>query len=169
MPARSEPDSTTGREPAVSWREATPADAVALRDLERVANVAGLAQVFAGLPFPDEGVLARWRATLVEPGVRVLMTEVAFVCWDAEGRLRYLAVHPDHWGAGLAREAMGHAVAAIRAAGQLPTLWVLAANDRARRLYTHLGWEPTGRERAAEWPPYPTEQQLCLRESAHGR
>ena len=153
----------------MSWREATAADAVALRDLEREANVAGLAHVFAGLPFPDAGVLARWEATLAEPGVRVLMTEVAFVCWDAAGRVRYLAVHPDHWGAGLARDGLGLAVAAIRAAGTTPTLWVLAANQRARRLYAHLGWEPTGGERAAEWPPYPTEQQLRLRESGHGR
>jgi hypothetical protein len=34
---------------------------------------------------------------------------------------------------------------------------VLRENTRARGLYEHLGWAPTGREQAAEWPPYPVE------------
>ena len=142
---------------------ATGDDAVALRDLERAANLMGLAHVFGDLPFPDEGVLARWHQTLAEPMVTVLMTDVAFTSWDADGRLRHLAVHPDHWGAGLAREGVSLAVAGIRSAGRTPVLWVLAANHRARGLYEHLGWQPTGREQPAEWPPYPTELELTLR------
>ncbi len=145
------------------WRNATVADAVALRDLERAANLVGLAHVFEGLPFPDDGVLARWQATLADPEVTVLLTEGAFTSWDDAGRLRHLAVHPDHWGAGLAREGVELAVTWIRAAGRVPVLWVLAANHRARGLYEHLGWEPTGREQRAEWPPYPTELELTLR------
>jgi GNAT superfamily N-acetyltransferase len=152
----------------VTWRIAGPDDAVPLRDLEREANLVALAHVFAGLPFPDEGVLDRWRATLAEPGVTVLRTDVAFVCWDADGRVRHLAVHPDHWGTGLAREGVELAVAGIRAGGRDPVLWVLAANHRARALYEHLGWEPTGREQPAEWAPYPTEIELGLPESVHG-
>jgi GNAT superfamily N-acetyltransferase len=147
----------------MSWRTATLDDAVALRDLEREANVAGLAHVFPGLPFPDAGVLARWEATLAEPGVNVLLTEAAFTCWDATGRLRHLAVHPDRWGTGLARQGVELAVAGIRSSGLVPVLWVLAANQQARGLYEHLGWEPTGREQPAEWPPYPTELELALR------
>jgi GNAT superfamily N-acetyltransferase len=147
----------------MTWRTATPGDAIALRDLERAANRIGLAHVFGDLPFPDEGVLARWEATLVDASVTVLMTEVAFTSWDADGRLRHLAVHPDHWGQGLAREGVQLAVAGIRAAGRTPVLWVLAANHRARGLYDHLGWAPTGRQRPAEWPPYPTELELALR------
>lgn len=153
----------------MSWRAATPDDAVALRDLERVANVVGLAHVFAGLPFPDEGVLARWTETLDDPAVTVLMTEGAFTSWDTAGRLRHLAVHPDQWSQGLAREGVELAVAGIRSSGRTPTLWVLDANHRARGLYAHLGWEATGREREAEWPPHPTELELRLPESAHGR
>ena len=152
----------------MTWRTATLADAVALRDLEREANLVGLAHVFSGLPFPDDGVLARWEATLAEPGVTVLVADAALTCWDTSGRLRHLAVHPDHWGTGLAREAVELAVTGIRAAGQTPVLWVLAANHRARGLYDHLGWEPTGREQPAEWPPYPTELEYRLPESAHG-
>jgi GNAT superfamily N-acetyltransferase len=153
----------------VTWRTATPDDAVALRDLEREANLVGLAHVFPGLPFPDEDVLTRWRATLAEPGVTVLMTDDAFTSWDEAGRLRHLAVRPDRWGQGLAREGVELAVAAIRASGRTPTLWVLDANRRARAVYEHLGWEPTGRQRPAEWPPYPTELELGLPQSAHGR
>jgi GNAT superfamily N-acetyltransferase len=155
----------------VTWRRATPEDAVALRDLEREANLVGLANVFDGLPFPDEGVLARWRATLADPAVTVLMTSFAFTSWDDSGRLRHLAVHPDHWGRGLAREGVELAVAGIRESGRTPTLWVLVANQRARGLYEHLGWEPTGREQRAEWPPYPLELELTvgLPESRHGR
>ena len=96
------------------------------------------------------------------------MTEAAFTSWDDTGRLRHLAVHPDHWGTGLAREGVGLAVEDIRAAGRTPVLWVLVANHRARGLYEHLGWEPTGREQPAEWPPYPVEIELRLPESTHG-
>jgi hypothetical protein len=39
---------------------------------------------------------------------------------------------------------------------------------RARDLFEHLGWEPTGREQPAEWPPYPTELEYRLPEFAHG-
>jgi GNAT superfamily N-acetyltransferase len=160
-----------GGRSAVTWRHATQADAGALRDLEREANLVGLAHVFPAeeFPFPDDGVLARWRATLAEPGVTVLLTEGVLTSWDDGGRLRHLAVHPDHWGTGLAREGVALAVAGIRAAGRTPTLWVLVANHRARGLYEHLGWEPTGREQVAEWPPYPREIELRLPESAHGR
>jgi GNAT superfamily N-acetyltransferase len=158
-----------GGRAAVTWRPAGPDDAVALRDLERAANLVGLAHVFAGVPFPDEGVLARWEATLADPEVTVLMTDAAFTSWDASGRLRHLAVHPDHWGTGLARQGVALAVAAIRAAGGTPVLWVLDANHRARRLYEHLGWVPTGRERRAEWPPHPAELELRMPESGHGR
>ena len=147
----------------MSWRPAAAGDAVALRDLERAANVVGLAHVFSGLAFPDDGVLARWRATLADPTVTVLMTDAAFTSWDTGGRLRHLAVHPDHWGTGLAREGVELAVAGIRRAGRTPVLWVLAANHRARGLYEHLGWAPTGREQPAEWPPYPIELELALR------
>ena len=152
----------------MTWRTATLADAVGLRALEREANLAALGHVFGDLPFPDEAVLARWEATLADPAVTVLMTEVSFTSWDDEGRLRHLAVHPDRWGAGLAREGVELAVAAIRASGRTPTLWVLADNHRARGLYDHLGWESTGREQRAEWPPYPTELELTLKRSGLG-
>lgn len=150
----------------MTWRPAGPDDAVTLRDLERAANLVGLRHVFGDRPFPDAGVLARWQEALADPAVTVLLRPEAFTSWDTAGRLRHLAVHPDHWGTGLAREAVELAVAGIRGT---PTLWVLAANHRARGLYVHLGWVPTGLVQDAEWPPYPQELQLHLPESGHGR
>jgi GNAT superfamily N-acetyltransferase len=158
-----------GGRAAVTWRPALPADAVALRDLEREANLVALAHVFGDLPFPDQGVLRRWQETLADPAVTVLMTPVAVTSWDTDGRLRHLAVHPDHWGTGLARAGVALAVSGIRALSVVPRLWVLEDNHRARALYDHLGWAPTGRTQRAEWPPYPLELELSLTESAHGR
>jgi GNAT superfamily N-acetyltransferase len=158
----------------MTWRPATPDDATALRDLEREANLVGLAHVFpaADFPYPDEAVLAQWAATLDDPSVATeVYTDpepVAFAAYDATGRIRHLGVRPDRWGSGLARQAVERSVVGIRASGREPTLWVLVANHRARGLYEHLGWKPTGREQAAEWPPYPTEIELHLPESAHG-
>jgi hypothetical protein len=34
-------------------------------------------------------------------------------------------------------------------------LWCLEANQRARRLYEHLGWVDTGERKPTKWPPYP--------------
>jgi GNAT superfamily N-acetyltransferase len=152
----------------VSWRPATAEDAEALRDLERAANEAGLAHVFVGRPFPDDEVLARWRATLAEPGVSVRLHEDAFTSWDTDGRVRHLGVHPRAWRTGLGREAVALAVDGIRASGASPYLWVLELNTRARGLSEHLGWQAAGDTRSAEWPPYPTELRMRLPESGHG-
>ena len=63
------------------------------------------------------------------------------------------------------------ATAARTAAASHPSEFETAplyAHHRARALYEHLGWEPTGREQPAEWPPYPTELEYRLPEFAHG-
>ncbi len=147
------------------FREATEADAVALRDLERAANLASLGHVFPPdrYPYPADDVLARWTLVLGEPGARTLVRDgVAVVCHDL-GTLRHLAVHPDHWGRGWGRRCVEVAVAAMAAAGTAhPRLWVLTDNHRARGLYEHLGWRPTGVTREAAWPPYPEEQEYAL-------
>lgn len=151
----------------MTWRAATGEDAATLRDLERAANLVALRHVFGDRPFPDAEVLARWQALLADADVTVLLRPEALTSWDAAGRLRHLAVHPDHWGRGLGREGVELAEAAVRAAGRTPTLWVLRENHRARRLYARLGWEPTGDTQPAEFPPYPEE--LLLRGSPRGR
>jgi GNAT superfamily N-acetyltransferase len=150
----STPVSTTG------WRRAGPADVVALRDLERSASRAGLAHVFGELPYPDDDVLARWALLLDDPDVVVEVVEdelglVALVAHDGS-TLRHLAVRPDHWGAGLGREAFARAEAA-----GARRLWVLEANERARRLYDSVGWRPSGTTQECPWAPYPTEVEYA--------
>lgn len=144
----------------VEWRVATSADAVALRDLERTASRAGLAHVFGELPYPDDDVLARWALLLDDPEVTVEVVEdehglVALVAHDGS-TLRHLAVRPDRWGAGLAREAFARAEDA-----GARRLWVLEANGRARRLYESLGWRPSGATQECPWRPYPTEVEYA--------
>jgi GNAT superfamily N-acetyltransferase len=151
------------------FRPAGVDDAVALRDLERVANLAALAHVFPPdrHPFPDADVLARWALVLEDPDVRVEVVDGAagldcLVAWDAAS-LRHLAVRPDAWGHGLARAAVARAVAGIAAGGAAEAvLWCLADNHRARGLYEHLGWRTTGRVQAAAWPPYPVELEYAV-------
>jgi GNAT superfamily N-acetyltransferase len=153
----------------VSFRPATPDDAVALTDLEQAANLTALGHVFPPerYPFPRGGVLDRWRAVLADPEVSVEVVDdaegglVCFLAYDATS-LRHLAVHPDRWGAGWARRAVERAVASIGGRGNRPRLWCLAENPRALGCYLHLGWTVSGPERRAEWPPYPVERELVL-------
>ncbi|WP_331526927.1 GNAT family N-acetyltransferase [Nocardioides sp.] len=138
----------------VVFRPATAADADALTELERDTNLIALGHVFAGIPFPYDEVRDRWLRLLADPDVRVEVAGLparldVYLAWDAE-RLRHLGVRPELWGCGLARRAVERADGVCR-------LWVLRDNQRARGLYEHLGWAPTGLEQEAEWPPYPVE------------
>lgn len=148
------------------WRRATRDDAMALRDLERVASRTGLAHVFGDLPYPDDDVLARWVLLLEDPEVVVDVVEdaddlVALAAHDGES-LRHLAVRPDHWSAGLGREGFGRA----QTAGAR-RLWVLELNARARAMYESLGWAPSGASRECPWPPFPTEVEYAASEPPH--
>jgi len=150
-------------------RDALDQDLVALRDLEREANLVGLAHVFAPdrYPFPDDAVLARWRIVMDDPEVAVLVVDgprgdglLAYVAHD-DSTLRHLAVHPDHWGEGIAAMAIEVAVRGIRLRGATgASLWCLRENHRARRLYEYLGWNSTKDSREASWPPHPVEMRF---------
>jgi GNAT superfamily N-acetyltransferase len=146
-----------------AWRTAGPGDAGPLRDLERAANLVGLAHVFPAerFPFPDDAVLARWALVLDDPEVVVEVVDgddglLAFAAYDRDS-LRHLAVHPDAWGTGLARAGVARAVA-----HGAHRLWVLDANHRARRLYEALGWQATGVEQECPWVPHPTELEYAF-------
>ena len=130
----------------MTWRPAsgrpTPCGST---DLERDANLVALGHVFprGRHPFPDADVRARGG-----PGARRRRRGrghgrrrrlVAFLAHDGTVTLRHLAVHPDGWGRGLGRAAVERAVAA-----GATRLWCLVDNQRARGLYEHLGWRPTG-------------------------
>jgi GNAT superfamily N-acetyltransferase len=156
-------------------RKATVDDLAALRDLEREANLVGLAHLFPveRYPFPDDAVLARWALVLDEPGVTVLVRDAApgprgrsglavFAAYD-ERTLRHLAVAPQQWGSGLATAAVRTALAAMRRQGAtVAELWCLEDNHRARRLYEHLGWQATSDRQPSPWPPHPVEMRYTL-------
>lgn len=166
---------------AVAFRRvggADPAAVAALTALERAANLAALGHVFppARHPFPDDAVAARWALVLSDPTVVVEVVDPdgdplgdpdrgvlrACVAHDAT-TVRHLAVHPDHWGRGLARAALERAVAAIAGGGAAEAqLWCLVDNTRARGLYEHLGWRPTEERQEAPWPPHPEEMAYRL-------
>lgn len=148
---------------SVRWRAARADEAGPLRDLQRAANLAGLHEIFAPerFPFPDDDVLTRWVLVLAEPGARVEVVEgaeglLAVSAYDAR-TLRHLAVHPNAWGTGLGSAGVARAVAA-----GARELTVLEANHRARRLYEHLGWRPTGATSQCPWPPHPVELEYAL-------
>lgn len=150
------------------FREARMDDLGALLELERAANLAGLGHVFPPerFPFPDDDVLARWALVLDEPGVDVLVRDTAdgsgldlYAAYD-DRSLRHLAVHPDHWGDGLATTVIETVLRAMDERGTtIAELWCLEQNHRARRLYEHLGWQATPDRREAPWPPHPTEMR----------
>lgn len=143
---------------------------VALRDLERTANLVALAHVFdpARHAYPDDDVLARWALVLEaedtetwvldDPALTEAGGLAALVALD-HGSLRHLAVHPDRWGSGLGAMLVGLALDRIRTLGGnvIPHLWCLVENHRARALYERLGWQVSDDERRAPWPPYPRE------------
>jgi GNAT superfamily N-acetyltransferase len=61
------------------------------------------------------------------------------------GELYAIYVDPDHWGDGAGRRLIEAAKAALAEAGYPGMrLWVLAANDRARRFYERAGLAPDG-------------------------
>lgn len=162
------PDVTT----AHAFRPAGRDDAGALADLERAANLVALRHVYdpATHAFPYDEVLVRWEGLLRDPDVVVQVLDgpgglAALLAHDHE-RVRHLAVHPDRWGQGLAGAALDAAEAAIHAGGSVPRLWCLAVNRRARGLYEHRGWAPTGRERASEFAPYPVLVEYTLQRGA---
>ncbi|WP_310529473.1 GNAT family N-acetyltransferase [Nocardioides sp.] len=143
------------------WQRATPADAGPLTDLERDANLVGLAHVFGELPFPYDAVLTRWVLLLDDPEVvtEVVVGDsglVALAAYDPDS-LRHLAVHPDAWGRGMARDGVRRAVDA-----GATRLWVLTENHRARGLYETLGWSPTGVTQECPWAPHPIELEYRL-------
>jgi GNAT superfamily N-acetyltransferase len=151
---------SAGPETAV-FRTASVPDADALTELERDTNLVALAHVFPDVAYPTDEVRERWLRLLQDPEIRV---EVAgpperldvYLAWDlAEPhRLRHLGVRPELWGRGLARTAVDRASGVRR-------LWVLRDKPRARGFYEPHGWSATGREQAAEWPPYPVELEYA--------
>ena len=64
------------------------------------------------------------------------------------GEIYSVYVHPDSWSRGIGADLMARAVADLRSHGYTSaTLWVLAANRRARTFYENFGWKSDGNTR----------------------
>ena len=121
---------------------------------------------------PDDALAAlsiedraeRWRSWLHEPapGGRVWVAEEdhRVVGFSSTGPTRdptaprgtaevfTIYLEPDVVATGRGRELFAHAVDDLRESGYISAeLWVLSANDRARRFYERAGWRTDGEER----------------------
>ena len=64
---------------------------------------------------------------------------------DRTGEVPAIYLRPDVVGAGIGRDLFSEAVGALREEGyERATLWVLEANERARRFYERAGWRWDG-------------------------
>jgi ribosomal protein S18 acetylase RimI-like enzyme len=80
---------------------------------------------------------------------------------DAEqvGELRAIYLLPEAWGQGLGKRLMTMAMAGLGSAGySQATLWVLAANARARRFYEIGGWAHDGSAKCDDSLGFPMEE-----------
>ena len=78
---------------------------------------------------------------------------------DGAGELWALYLHPRHWGTGHGHVLHAHAVRALAATGAAEaTLWVLTANERARRFYERHGWAADGATKVAVLGDVPLDE-----------
>jgi len=101
-----------------------------------------------------------------EGGVAVGMARFGADADDpARGHVFSLYVDPAAAGAGVGRALLGRACDELAGGGfATATLWVFAANERARRFYDAAGWTETGRTRVEpEWQALELELATELR------
>lgn len=162
----------------VSVRTAKPRDATGIG----VVHVRSWQAIYRG-HFPDEFLegldpkvrATRWKAFLRDNGEsrgKLLVTEldgqiVGFAnvgpSRDPElpelGEVRAIYLLPEYWNHGLGRELMAAALEALTAAGFAEAmLWVLEANDRARRFYEKGGWYADGAAKEDEGFGFPIRE-----------
>lgn len=153
---------------ALTLRRAGPDDADTLFEIHRASALAAYADVFPPerYPFPDDDMRAHWNEVLAETGTEVLVAEreevpVGFV-GVSPGWLKSLFVLPEAWGGGAGSALHDEAVALLRAKGAGAQLWVLEANERARRFYERRGWRYDGERRQSDFPPHPPALRYTL-------
>jgi len=66
------------------------------------------------------------------------------------GELYAIYVDPDAWSQGTGRALLAHAEERLSERYKHATLWVLEANERARRFYAAAGWTPDGARQEVE-------------------
>jgi GNAT superfamily N-acetyltransferase len=127
----------------VAYRGTVPQDH--LDGLDPVARAEHTRALLASLP-ADTGVLvATDDAGAVVGFVNYGGYRDEDLLHSTEGEIRAIYAEPGQWGAGLGRELMTAALRELSAQGRNPVrLWVLSANERARRFYALAGFVPDG-------------------------
>jgi GNAT superfamily N-acetyltransferase len=145
----------------ISLRGGGSNDAETLFAIHRESALQAYAHVFPPdeYAFPDDEMRRHWIAALGDPEIAVVIAEragegVGFVT-VSPGWLRTLFVVPEEWGHGVAAALHDEAVRLLRELDAGARLWVLEANERARRFYERNGWRPDGERSRSEFPPYP--------------
>jgi GNAT superfamily N-acetyltransferase len=81
------------------------------------------------------------------------------------GAVNALYLLPRAWGQGGGGTLLGWAEEAMRAAGfRHATLWVLRGNERAARIYEHLGWHKDGTTNQRDWGSFMAEEHRFRKE-----
>jgi GNAT superfamily N-acetyltransferase len=145
-------------------REARPHEADVLAGIQLDASLAALAHIFPPerYPFPLEDVRRRWRDSLADSAVTVLVAEregaPAGIAGYRDEWLDGLYVLPAWWGRGVAEVLHDRVLELLRGRGcERCHLWVLEHNARARRFYERLGWRESGTTRVIPFPPNPID------------
>lgn len=155
----------------VRLRFARRGEADLLTNLERSASLARLGHIFPPQehPYPSDDVRARWREVLDDRGRLTLVAEAGgrpagYACYGRQiiHHLGVAAEFQRHGVGGILLEAAEDELFADLSTSEI-SLWVLAANDVARRFYAGAGWTETGETRTAEFPPYPSEIRMVRR------
>ena len=168
----------------VRLRPATDTDLAAVGDLHyrsRAEAYAGLVSPSA-LTFGDGGALGEWwaerwrwekdthRLTVAVDGDTVVgFSYVGPTPAAGVSELYAIHVDPAYVGTGTGRALMIDALPALARIGDRATLWVLAANARARRFYERGGWVPDGTTRIEPIGGEPVEQLRYSRVMEGGR
>ena len=106
-------------------------------------------------------LVARWRQDLAAETVHWAVAEadsavIGFVGVgpsrdpaDPElGELDTIAVDPAHWGLGVGRGLMDHALEVLQASWSRAILWTPAGHERGHAFYRATGWVPLDRTRS---------------------
>ena len=153
----------------VTIRLARSDEAEALFEIQKAASLAGLGHVFPPdrFPYPDDAVRELWREVVGGPNHRAFVAEtdgeVVGVAAIEGDWLNGFYVLPERWGGTVASALHEAVLDAMRASGAAEAhLWVLEANQRARRFYERRGWRENGTTRVVPYPPNPIDVGYSL-------
>jgi GNAT superfamily N-acetyltransferase len=153
----------------LSIRAARPDEAETLFTIHRESVTTAHVKIFPPdrYRFPDTQMRKVWAEALRTEDTSVLIAEragspVGFAT-VSPGWLRNLFVLPAEWGRGAGAALHDEALALLRRDGAIAHLWVLEANERARRFYEARSWRDDGGRSRSEFPPHPLELRYSLR------